>query len=527
MSIATTRRFSIKGRSLLPWILLTFALIVLTIALIFHDSLFHRESTAAPEPSPPSASPTEAAGSSPAPRRVVLPDAKFKAAAITLQPVKTEALPSEVAVPGKIEVDGDHSIHIQPRAPGVIRKVNVVQGELVKKGDVLATLDSAEVGTARLNLVAKQRALDTIRIEARWKNEVADNVKALIPELRKNTEAEIIERQYANRPLGSFRALLLQAYADFDIASHEEIKTNQLYDKQIVREHPKFLAVHMRESAQAKIEGIMEQALFDANQQKLIADQEVKAAEGEVIDAAQRLKILGVFEDIDRLLAEPSLPSKPKSKEEADGNMTGFEILAPFDGTIISRSAVSSQKAEVNTVLFHLADLSKVWIRADIHESEFRLIPQFQKGRIRLTAPAYGDRHFDAKLLTIGRTVDPATRTVPVFAETSNEEGLLILGLFVRIALDSDTVETAMTIPKSAVVDMEGVSEVFVREPEDKDAKPGSEHAFTLKTVKLGRESGDRRVVLSGLSATDQVVSGESAFLLKSEYILQNEPEEE
>ena len=525
MSIAIPPIMSSKVRSVLPWALLGFALAVLLPALIFHDAVFHRGMVEVPANGEAAAPSSADAASSPAAARLVnLPDPKFKAAGIVCQPVKVESLPSEVAVPGKIEVDGNRSIQIQPRAPGVIREVKVVLGQLVKKGELLARLDSAEVGTARLNLLAKQRALDTTRIEARWKNQVALNVKALIPEIRKNTEAAVIERQYANRPLGSFRALLLQAYAEFDIASHEEIKTNQLYDKQIVRDHPKFLAVHNRESAQAKIEAIMEQSQFDANQQKLIADQDVKLAEGAVIDAAQRLKILGVFENIDRLLADPSLASS--TKEAADENLTSIEIVAPFDGSILSKSAVPSQKAEVNTVLFHLADLSKVWVRADIAESEFGLIPQFRKGRIRLKAAAYPGQTFDARLLTIGSTVDPTTRTVSVLAETSNDEGLLKLGLFVRIALDSEAVENALTIPKSAVVDMEGVTEVFVPEGRDKDAKSQDQHAFALRTVKLGRESGDRRVVLSGLSAGDQVVS-EGAFLLKSEYILQNETEEE
>ena len=519
MSIAVRHDMVAKARSFLPWALLIASIAAFIVLTTFHDAIFHR-GAAAVAASSEAASEGAAAASPNAPRLVNLPEQKFKAAGVISQPVKVEALPSEVAVPGKIEVDGDHSVQIQPRAPGVIREVKVVQGQRVKKGDLLARLDSAEVGTARLNLIAKQRALDTTRIEARWKDQVALNVKSLIPEIRKNTEAAIIEKQYVNRPLGSFRALLLQAYAEFDIASHEEIKTNELYDKQIVREHPKFLAVHNRESAQAKIEGIMEQALFDANQQKLIADQEVKLAEGAVIDAAQRLKILGVFENIDRLLAEPSLPST--TKESVDENLTTFEIVAPFDGTIITKSAVPSQKAEVNTVLFHLADLSKVWVSANIPESEFGLIPQFRTGRIRLSATAYPGRFFEAKLLSIGSTVDPTTRTVSVLAETANDEGLLKLGLFVRIVLDSETLESALTIPKAAVVDIEGITEVFV--PQAK-AEQGH-HAFALRTVKLGRESGDRRIVLSGLTADDHVVS-EGAFLLKSEYILQNETEEE
>ena len=84
---------------------------------------------------------------------------------------------------------------------------------------------------------------------------------------------------------------------------HENEKTSGLYRQKIVGEHPAFLAKHTEEAAQAKFEAALEQVRFDANQQKLIADQQVKNAEAAVIDAAQRLRILGVAEDIDDLLA--------------------------------------------------------------------------------------------------------------------------------------------------------------------------------------------------------------------------------
>ena len=65
-----------------------------------------------------------------------------------------------------------------------------------------------------------------------------------------------------------------------------------------------FVAKHTREGAQAKFEAAVEQARFDANQQSLLADQKVRKAEAAVIDAAQRLRILGVPEDINALLAQ-------------------------------------------------------------------------------------------------------------------------------------------------------------------------------------------------------------------------------
>ena len=122
-----------------------------------------------------------------------------------------------------------------------------------------------------------------------------------------------------------------------------------------------------------------------------------------MIDAAQRLRILGVSEDIDELLAHAG----ERRPTPADEDVTAYPIVAPFDGTIIAKPAVPSQKAEMNDVLFTLADLSTVWVMANIAESDFAVLPQLQDGTIRLTATAYPGRTFEAKLLSVGAVVDP------------------------------------------------------------------------------------------------------------------------
>jgi cobalt-zinc-cadmium efflux system membrane fusion protein len=509
MSIALPNRSTIRG--VLPWVVLGLGLLLLAVNLTLHDALFHRGRAAVSSAENPGDAPAPLGASARAiPTTVTLAEGKLKAAAIATEKATLVSLPAELGVPGRIEANLDHQVPIRPRAAGVIRSVGV------KKGDVLATMDSPDVGTARLNLRAKQRELATVRFEAEWKNQVATNVAALIPELRRRTEANVIERLYADRPLGSFRALLLSAYAKFDIAYHEEEKTTGLRREMIVGEHPVYVAKHTREAAQAEFEAVLEQAKFDANQQSRVANQQVRMAEGEVIDAAQRLRILGVSEDIDNLLANADQGSLTKLAQE---DVTAYPTIAPFDGTIITKSAVLSQKAEVNDVLFTLADLSTVWVMVNIPESDFALLPALNASKIRLTATAYPDRQFEARLLSVGATVDTTTRTVPMLAETANADGILKVGMFVRIVLDTAIDAQVVTIPTAAVVEIEGKKGVFV--PDAKDV-----HTFHFRPLKLGRASGDRQVVVSGLAVIDEVVS-KGAFILKSELVLQNETEEE
>jgi multidrug efflux pump subunit AcrA (membrane-fusion protein) len=523
---------------------------LLLMAYLLHDTLFHGRPDEGPSASASGGGAGPESKAMALPTSVSLTEGKWKTADIKTEPAQMMKLSAEVGVAGRIEANIDRQVEVRPRANGVVREVRALLGQKVKKGDVLVVLDSPDIGTARLNLHNRQRELLTVRTEAEWKNEIAVNVARLIPELRalipatepedkdaghaltagqghmdEHHQAELekkyaeLVKKYANRPLGANRGTLLEAYANFEIAHHENEKTSGLYRQKIVGEHPAFLAKHTEEAVQARFEAALEQVRFDANQQKLIADQQVKNAEATVIDAAQRLRILGVAEDIEELLAHP----EKVLSAAADQDVTGYTIVAPFDGTITIKhqNAVPSQKAEMNDVLFTLTDLSNVWVMANVPESEFASLHALRGGTVRVTATAYPDRSFEARLLSIGAMVDPTTRTVPILAETANPDDMLKLGMFVRIVLGSATSEELLVVPAGAVVEIENQKGVFL--PEEHGKEP---HTYNFRPVKLGRDAGDRQVIATGLSRGELVVSS-GAFFLKSELILQNETEED
>jgi multidrug efflux pump subunit AcrA (membrane-fusion protein) len=510
----------------------------LLLANLLHDVLFHGRTL---EASSTAGTPAAADSKPGLPSTVTLPEGKWKTANIETEPAQVVKLAAEVDVAGRIEANIDRQVEVRPRATGVIRTVHAVRGQKMKKGDLLVVLDSPDIGTARLNLHNRQRELVTVRTEAAWKNEVAANVSRLIPELRalipatvpetgpglthidEHHEAELekkyaeLEKKYAERPLGTYRGTLLEAYANFQIAHHENEKTTGLYRQKIVGEHPQFLAKHTEEAVQAKFEAALEQVRFDANQQKLLADQQVKNAEATVIDAAKRLEILGVFENIEELLAHP----ETALSKTADEDVTNYTIVAPFDGTIITKDAVPSQKAETSDILFTLADLSTVWVMANVPESDFASLHALRGGTVHVAATAYPGRVFEAQLLSIGAVVEATTRTVPILAETANPDDMLKLGMFVRIVLASVRTEEVLTVPTGAVMEIENQKGVFLPAGEEKDG-----HTYRFRTVELGREAGSRQVIKSGLTRGEVVVS-KGAFFLKSELILQNETEED
>ncbi len=448
---------------------------------------------------------------------VSLSESKSKAAGLSTEKVRVERMAAELGVAGRIEVDADRRLEVRSRVPSVVREVHVVLGQHVKRGEPLVTLDSPDVGAARLKLRGAQRSLLTARVEADWKNSIAETVASLVPQIVKRVDAEVLEKEFADKPLGAFRGVLLDAYSQYDMAAHEEEKTANLSGRQIIGEHPAILARHSRQGFHAKLLSAVEQVKFDAAQQARLAHEGLKAAEAAVIDAGQRLRILGVALDVQSLIGE----ADRVDDKGIDDDVTLYQLVAAFDGTILTKSAVLSQRADPADLLFTLADLTDVWVTASVPESDLAKIPNVRGGPVRLSATAYPGRTFNATLLSSSALVDPLTRTVPLLARAENPEGLLRPGLFARIHLDAPVSETVLTVPAASVVEVDGRAGVFRPEGSDPD-RP----TFGLCSIVPGRQVGDRVVVESGLKEGDLVVAG-GAFVLKSELILQNTPDED
>jgi cobalt-zinc-cadmium efflux system membrane fusion protein len=538
------------GRSIrraAPWALMGLLLAVLIgyIALdLWNPTRLHASQGRDSQAEAGGKSAPESKAAAPASTSVTLSESKFQQAKIATEPARIERLATEVGVVGMIQANADQQVEIRPRASGIVREVHARLGQKVQRGQPLVVLDSPEVGKARLDLRARQRELATARYEATWKGVIADNVKALIPELEKGitedvanrhkdvgkdrhdeegehgkglpARTEAIEMRFAGKELGAYRGTLLQAFADYEISVHEEEKNLSLQRQNIVGAHPVVVARHTREGMQAKLTGAIEQVRYDSAQEQRVADQAMKQAEAAVVDAAQRLRILGVTEDIPHLLDHPEEGSKLAMIED----VTKYQIDAPFDGHIIKKHefAAPSQKADMNDVLLVLADLRTVWAKANVPESDIAKLSRLKDGTIRFRATAYPGRGFQARLISVGSAVDPQTRTVPILAEADNPDRLLKVGMFANILLDSSAVEEALTVPSAAVVEKDAAKFVFV--PAKK------ERTFMLRPVEVGRQSGDRTVIRAGLGAGDTVVSS-GAYFLKSELILQNEPDDE
>jgi cobalt-zinc-cadmium efflux system membrane fusion protein len=170
----------------------------------------------------------------------------------------------------------------------------------------------------------------------------------------------------------------------------------------------------------------------------------------------------------------------------------------------VDRKVAKGQVVQPADALYTVADLSRVWVIAQVPEAESTQVKAGQQ--VQIEVPALGNGPLTGKLIYVGDTVNPETRTVMVRTELENPKRELKPAMLATMLIQARPQER-LVLPSAAVVREDNADFVFVSLGEKK---------FRLTSVKLGPEQNGRRVVESGLQAGDQVVV-EGAFHLNNE----------
>ena len=179
-------------------------------------------------------------------------------------------------------------------------------------------------------------------------------------------------------------------------------------------------------------------------------------------------------------------------------------VYAPSSGIVLKREALPGKYVEPGTILYEVADLSTVWISADIYESEVAAVTLDQPASV--TFAAYPGETFEGTVSYIYTTLNTEARTVRVRLEMPNPGLRLKPGMFGTVTLRTDAART-LVVPKEAVLDTGLRQLVFLDR---------GEGAYVPYPVKLGRRSQDYVEVLEGLKEGDRIVTSAN-FLLDAE----------
>ncbi len=230
-----------------------------------------------------------------------------------------------------------------------------------------------------------------------------------------------------------------------------------------------------------------------------------KTAQANLASAREKLILLGLSDrQVDELRDNGKFPKPLVSVE------------SPASGTLISRAVNTGEVVMQGKEMFRVADLSSVWVIAQIYEKDLQSV---NIGAPAVTTTqAYPGRTFSGRVSYLDPRVDPQTRTGQVRIELKNPREVLKLGMFVDVNFGgagqaAPSAQAVATVPRSAVQNVGAKQVVYVSTD-----RPDS---FVQREVSAGPEANGRLPIYSGVSAGERVVT-EGSFLLRAESLKLN-----
>lgn len=430
------------------------------------------------------------------PAAVHLGQERWAASGVELQPARRSTFSRSVKLNGKIGLNEDRVAHIFPMVEGVVDSVHVRLGQRVKANDLLVVIQSREVGRVKLDLYQARLQQERARISDQRTRQIAENTGELIDSLRDNSPIDTIETDFRDRPMGEYRQQLLSAYANYYKSQTDVERLESLGDSGAVAAKRLVSAEAARNVDRATFQASLEQIHYDLETSILTSSQAVKESETRVAVAETSLKILGYQQD-DLASINPA--------EEGEA-IAHYPIRAPFDGTVLSKDVALLEHTRPDVQLLTVADLSTVWVTADVYEEHLPLLQSLGDGMVTVRSEAWPGRSFEAKVFARGEIMDESTRTIAMRATADNRDGYLKPGMFVSVELPGVGGEAVLQLPRGSIQEHEGQTFVFVHLGEDR---------FERRDVTVGRAAKESVEILDGIEADETiVVSG--GFVLKS-----------
>ncbi|OJW23898.1 MAG: efflux transporter periplasmic adaptor subunit [Rhodospirillales bacterium 69-11] len=182
-----------------------------------------------------------------------------------------------------------------------------------------------------------------------------------------------------------------------------------------------------------------------------------------------------------------------------------FTWYAPRDGVVLTRNATEGMKMAAGDILFRIADLSTVWVIADVPEYALANVEPGQSATIRVRSlPA---RTFQGRVALIYPQVSPATRTTKVRIAIPNPERLLRPDMYADVEIATGSISPVTAVPDSAVIDT-GTRQVVIIDK--------GEGRFEPREVKIGSRGGGYTEIRNGVATGDRVVVSAN-FLIDAE----------
>jgi Cu(I)/Ag(I) efflux system membrane fusion protein len=241
-----------------------------------------------------------------------------------------------------------------------------------------------------------------------------------------------------------------------------------------------------------------------------VYSKEIQMAQADLIVSAgvkgstpQRLEMQGTMKRL-RNLGVPE--SRIEEVRTTGANPRTIDWPSPASGTVIDKRVINGQQVTAGAELYRIADLSHVWVIADVAESDLAAIKIGTHATV--TVRAYAAQPVEGEVTFIYPEVKVETRTARVRIELPNPDERLKVDMYADVVFQTEIGEKpAIAIPVSAVIDSGNRQIVLVAKGEGR---------FEPRPVKLGRRGDDYVEVLEGIDQGEKIVTSAN-FLIDAE----------
>ena len=228
-------------------------------------------------------------------------------------------------------------------------------------------------------------------------------------------------------------------------------------------------------------------------------------AQKEYVQAKRRNDAQMLSATKEKLLALGMVPSDIQNLAKTSKVSNTVQVLAPQDGTVTSLNVREGMFVKPATEILSLADLSSVWLQAEVFESQTDWVMEAQSAEARLNYMP--GEVFSGRVDYVYPVLDPKTRTLQVRLRFDNPDERMKPNMYARVTIFGKSHPGALSIPREALIRGQDTDRVVVA--------LGNGN-YTVHEVMSGIESGNWVEIIAGLEVGDEVVTS-AQFLIDSE----------
>ncbi|MHC4388300.1 MAG: efflux RND transporter periplasmic adaptor subunit [Planctomycetota bacterium] len=434
-----------------------------------------------------------------------------------------------LSVPGEIVINTDRMAHIVPTVPGIVRQVSKKLGDAIKADEVIAWLESADLGRAKIDYLGKWAEVGCCALDLTRAEQIHDNTIKLLEILKTSPSLETLQNT-KGIAMGDNRSKLISAYAEYSFAKAAYLREKPLFEQKITSEQDFLTAQNAFKKTDAQYTAVCDSIAFEVRRDLLEAQRSQQLQRMQLKGAERQLKLLSLtnkdIRELELLAQGQDLPpgqesdctdpncttcaSEGHTPDEAaadaihaEEKLAWYPLRAPFDGTIISKHITLGEMVKDDSEVFVVADLSTVWVDLRVHQKDLALVKEDQKVRISTKSDV---RETEGVIDYVSPVIDEKTRTALARIELDNTPGRLRPGTFITANVLVEERNAEVVVAKSVLQDVDDKTCVFVQD----------EHGFELRPVTIGLSNDEYVEIVAGLRPGEKIVT-KNSFRLKAE----------